>query len=83
MGIEHTIREKGSPVGVMTAARISTMQKACLRYFLNVCLVTIPIADNKAITVGNSKTTPKARTVETISAIYEDKENVLGTSALT
>ena len=63
-GTEHTIREKGSPVGVIIAASIRIMQTACLRYALRFVRVTTPSADITTITVGNSKTIPKARTVD-------------------
>jgi hypothetical protein len=82
-GTEHTIREKGSPVGVIIAASINMMHIACFLYSRRFSLVTIPSADNTTIIVGNSNTIPKASTVDENRDIYEDKENVFGTASLT
>ena len=58
------MRVKGSPVGVMMAAMIRRTTKACLRYFLSVCLYRSQNLDSNAATVGSSNTTPSIRIKE-------------------
>ena len=82
-GTDTTIREKGSPDGVITAARISTTHTACFLKDASISLVRIPIADNAATTVGNSNTIPKVSTKDVNSEMYDVSENVLGMSGLT
>ena len=75
--------ENGSPDGVISAARITTAHTACLRYVWSMSRVTIPSADQMAMTVGKSNTSPKGIMVEVNKDIYELRENVFGTSGLT
>ena len=82
-GTETTISEKGSPDGVMTAARMSTAQIAYLLNDFSISLVITPSDDITATTVGNSNTIPKVSTREVNSDIYEVRENVFGISGLT
>ena len=51
----------GSPVGVMTAARMRHTTKACRWYFIRNFAFTSPSAARSAITSGSSNTTPRAR----------------------
>ena len=56
--------ENGSPDGVMMAARITTAQMACLRYFFIDSLVKTPNPDNTATNVGSSKTIPNVMAID-------------------
>ena len=78
-----TIKEKGSPEGVITAASMTIIQMACLRYFTIVCFVRIPSAESNATIVGNSNTMPKVITIDVSSEMYDDSENMFGTAPLT
>jgi hypothetical protein len=82
-GTDTTRREKGSPDGVMTAARTTTTQIAWRLKPLNDSRVTIPRAESTAMIVGNSNTIPNVSIIDMNSEIYEDSENVFGTSGLT
>ena len=82
-GTETTIRENGSPEGVMTAANISTAHIACRLNVLRVSLCRIPIADSASAIVGNSNTRPKIRTIDVNIDMYELNENVFAISGLT
>ena len=82
-GTDTTIRENGSPEGVIIAARIKTPQTACLLKAFRVSLCRIPKADRAKATVGNSNTMPKISTIEVNIEIYEVSENVFAMSGLT
>ena len=82
-GTDTTIRENGSPEGVITAAKIRTAHIACLLKDFRVSLWRIPIADNAKAIVGNSNTMPKMSTIEVNIDIYELSENVFAMSGLT
>ena len=58
-----TSMENGSPEGVMIAESTNVMQKAYFLSPLRFSLVTTPMADNAATTVGNSNTMPKVSTI--------------------
>ena len=53
---------KGSPVGVMTAARMTIITTACRRYRRRKVLCTSPSRDNSHVTSGNSKARPMQST---------------------
>ncbi len=59
MGTAMSARLKGSPVGVMMAARMTLMTMACRRYLARNCGVTSPTIARKAMITGTSNTTPK------------------------
>ena len=65
-GIETTIRENGSPDGVITAANISTTHIACLLNDFRRSLVSRPSEDRAKAIVGNSNTIPKISTIEAL-----------------
>ena len=82
-GTDTTMRENGSPEGVITAASISTAHIACLLNDLRVSFWRIPIADNANAIVGNSYTMPKMSTIDVNIEMYEVSENVFAMSGLT
>ena len=57
-------KEKGSPEGVIIAARTTIAQIACLRYFLIASLCKTPNPDNTAANVGSSNTIPNVIAIE-------------------
>ena len=63
-GTDTTIRENGSPDGVITAARISTAHIACLLNDLRVSFLMMPSDERAATTVGNSNTIPNVSNIE-------------------
>ena len=82
-GIETTIRENGSPDGVITAANINTAHMACRLNDFKVPLDSMPNDDKTTATVGNSNTMPNISTIDVNIEIYEVNEKVLGMSGLT
>ena len=78
-----TANEKGSPEGVMIAARTTTARIACLRYSFIHSFFKMPRLDKTTTNVGNSKTIPNVNTIEVSKEMYEERENMFGTAALT
>jgi hypothetical protein len=64
----------GSPVGVISAARIIRITTACLRYLFRNSLLRTPILERSQARRGNSKTNPSIKIIPRNVLIYEFRD---------